>query len=121
MHTNHPQSDSLKKLFSQLPEEELPNAFREKVMQQIAKETSRSRKRNELLGMMTIIVASLVLAALAVCALLYIKIPKPTLYIPNLAILTFYLYIGALALLLLGVDYGFRQFIKKRQSHHPDL
>ena len=47
MDSNKKNPDILESLFRQMPEEELPASFRLNVMQQIAKETVKVKKRNE--------------------------------------------------------------------------
>ena len=51
MDSNQKQPDILENLFRQMPEEELPASFRLNVMQQIAKETVKVKKRNEWFGL----------------------------------------------------------------------
>lgn len=68
---NHKKNpDILEKLFRQMPEEELPASFRLKIMQQIAGETVKARKRNERFGLVAVIAASLGMLGMAVVSIL---------------------------------------------------
>lgn len=120
MNPKDTQTDLLKKLFSRMPEAELPNSFRNNVMEQIRKEAVRIQKRKERMGLATIIVASLGIIGMAIFVLLYIGIPQIEISIPPLPNLPFCLYIGAISLLLLGADYKLRQMFKKKQADRKD-
>ena len=65
MDSNKKNPDILESLFRQMPEEELPASFRLNVMQQIAKETVKVKKRNEWFGLAAVIVASLGMLGMA--------------------------------------------------------
>lgn len=112
----HP--DNLEALFRQLPEKELPAAFRFNVMQQIRQEAARQQKRNERIGILLAALASAFMAALAVLALFYIDLPR--VHFPRVsfdpASLSFYLYISALTLLLLGADHILRRAFHKDEQ-----
>ena len=108
-------SDILENLFRQMQEEELPVSFRVNVMQQIAHETDRSRKRNEWLGLTAIITASLGILAMAIAFIFYyIRLPEITWPEIDLSVFSFYFYIGILTLILLFLDY------KLRKAFHKD-
>lgn len=107
----HP--DKLESLFRQLPEKELPAGFRFNVMQHILKEAARRQKRNERIGILMVALASVFMAVLAVATLLYIDLPRPRIPLIDPASLRFYLYIGALTLLLLGADHTLRRVFHK--------
>jgi hypothetical protein len=117
MNKKEQEDDWLKPLFGLLPEEELPASFREEMMKRIQAETAWIRKRNELTGLLMVILASLAMMGLAAGALLYTNIPHPGWRIPELVTLPFYSYIGALTLLLLGIDHLLRRTYRKK---HPD-
>jgi hypothetical protein len=117
MNRKEQENDWLKPLFSRLPEEDLPASFREEMMKRIHTEAARIRKRNELIGLLTVILASLAVAALAAGAIGYTGIPHREWKMPELVCLPFYLYIGGLSLLLLGLDYLLRQTYRKK---HPE-
>lgn len=108
--------DILKELFGQIPEEPLPVSFRTDVMRRIAAETERIRRRNERLGWIALIAASLAMLALAAGTLFYVGIPKISVSLPKMDIDPFYLSIGLMALLLLGMDHLLRRRIGKRQE-----
>ncbi len=109
-------SDQLRNLFRKLPEESLPVDFRTKMMQQIMVEAQRVKKRNERLALMAIILASIAILGLCVGVLIYIGIPKISLSIPSVTSMSFYLYIGVLALLLLWGDYAMRKRYKEKHK-----
>jgi hypothetical protein len=109
------EKDILKDLFNQMPrEEEPPVDFRQKVMERIYAEAIRIKKRNERLGLLSIIAASLFIIVLAVTSVVYLGLPK--IEWASLPSIPFYLYIGVLALLLLFADYKLRKSYKKKHS-----
>lgn len=110
------ENDFLKDMFRKLPEEKLPQDFRMQMMQKITAEAARIRKRNERLGLLSIIAASLVIVGLAVAALLYLKLPEIEISLTSLASVPFYFYIGALVLLLLTGDYIMRRQYRKKHK-----
>lgn len=110
------QTDLLENLFKQMPEAPLPASFRSTVMQQILAEAARVRKRNERWGLIAIIAASAAIFALAALSLIYLKMPQISLRIPDLSSVPFYLYIGALGLLLLWFDHLMRKRYKERHK-----
>lgn len=115
-----PEKELLKELFDQLPNAEMPFDFHNRLMGKIEMEAARIRRRNEQLGWIALIVASLCMAGLAVAAFVFMGLPSITFSLPelpDLSELPFYLYIGTLVLLLLGADYKFRQWFKKRHSN----
>ena len=98
MDSNQKQPDILENLFRQMPEQELPASFRLNVMQQIAKETVKVKKRNEWFGLAAVIAASLGMLGMAAAFLFYMDFPQ--IIWPNkiewpqidLPIFSFYLY-----------------------------
>jgi hypothetical protein len=117
---SHQTDERLKSLFKRLPEPELPPSFRDNIMRQIIAETERKKKRSERIGWILVAVASLSFVALAAAALLRIDRVSPTEFeMPalNLPSMPFYLYIGALALLLLGMDHFFVKAYRKKIKH----
>lgn len=109
----------MKRLFTQLPKEKLPNSFRSTMMQQIMAEAIRIRKRNERLALAAIIAASAVMLTLGVLVFIYTDIPTPKIDWPEMPSLTsapLYLFIGALSLLLLFGDYQMRKIYKRRHK-----
>lgn len=118
MNKDAEKKDLLKDLFNRMPQEELPVDFRKNVMQQVYAEAIKIKKRNERFGLLSIIIASIVILSLGVFSFIYFEIPKITLSLPDLSAVPFYLYIGALALLLLFFDYKFRRNYMKRHSEY---
>jgi hypothetical protein len=117
MNKNNNNDDWLKPWFSRMTKEELPASFRDDMMKRIEKEVAQRKKRNEWLGWLTVILASSAMIGLAVATLLHAGIPHMTQReweMPEL--LPFYLYIGVLALLLLGFDHLLRWTYKRK---HP--
>jgi hypothetical protein len=116
MNKEEERKDILKDLFNRMPrEEEPPVDFRQKVMQRIYTEAAGIKKRNERLGLLSIIAASLFIIVLAATSVAYLGLPK--IEWASLPSIPFYLYIGALALLLLFADYKLRKSYKKKHSH----
>lgn len=113
MDSNKKNPDILENLFRQMPEEELPASFRLNVMQQIAKEAVKVRKRNEWFGLAAVIAASLLMLAMAVVSFFYIELPQVNWPKIDLSALSFYFYIGILSLLLLFADYKLRKAFRK--------
>ena len=69
MNTEQDNKDLLQKLFSQMEEEKLPDTFRADVMKQVLLETARIKKRNEFLGLLSVILASIAIVAMALVVL----------------------------------------------------
>lgn len=113
MNTEQKKSDLLENLFRNMPEEELPASFHIHVMQQVIKEAVKIKKRNERLGLLAVILASLAMLALAVLAFLYMDLPRITMPKMDFSVFSFYLYIGILSLFLLFLDYKFRRTFRK--------
>lgn len=107
------QPDTWETLFRQLPEKELPAAFRFNVMQQVMKEAVKQQKRNERIGILMVALASLLMIGLAVATLLYIDLPRIRIPLIDPAGLPFYLYIGSLTLVLLWGDHKLRRLFHK--------
>jgi hypothetical protein len=109
--------DLLKTLFSRMEEEPLPASFCEEVMRRVEAESARVRRRNERLGLLCVVVASLGIIGLAVATFMRVGVTLPQweLRLPESSALPFYLYIGAIAFMLLTIDYFFRQAYRKRR------
>lgn len=120
MKPDHTQIDLLKDLFSHMAEEELPVSFRTNVMQQIRKEAVRMQNRRKRLEWVALIGAVSILVAFAGLVLVYAEVPKIEISMPRFSDMSFYIYIGALTLVLLGADYKLRQLFKKKQADHKD-
>lgn len=113
MDKNQSDTDLFENLFRQMPDDELPKAFRFNVMQQIMAEAVKAKKRNERLSLLAAILASLVMIALGVAAFLFIGLPEITIPKLDLSVCLFYLYVGMLTLFLLFVDYKLRRIFHK--------
>lgn len=113
-------NDILKDLFGRMPEEELSASFRTNVMRQIMAEAERRRKREERWGWIAVVAASLLMIGIAIASFFYMGIPKISVPIPDMNTFLFYVYIGMLALILLGADYKFRQIYKRRQMSQKE-
>ena len=110
MNTNKEQPDWLGDLFKRIPEEELSTSFRSNVMRQSAK----AKKRNERFSLLAAIVASLIMISLAIVSFVYMEIPKIAIPTISTSALAFYLYIGAITLILLLADYKLRNLFHKK-------
>ena len=107
INTNKEQPDLLGDLFKRIPEEELPASFRSNVMRQIMLESAKAKKRDERFSLLAAIVASLIMISLAIVSFVYMEIPKIAVPTISTSALAFYLYIGAITLILLLADYIF--------------
>lgn len=122
MNTEHDNKDLLQELFSRMEEEKLPDTFRIDVMKRVLIEAAKIKKRNEFLGLLSVIFASLAIIALAFLSFIYMGmttstfIPKVTMPHIDLTTVFFYFFIGVLALLLLFMDYQIRRIFRKK---HP--
>ncbi|OAV65604.1 hypothetical protein Barb4_03273 [Bacteroidales bacterium Barb4] len=116
---NRTNKDVLADLFHQLPEENLPDDFRARMMQRIRLESARVKRRSERLSLAALVVASLIMAATGVAVFFHKGIPAlpPTfpLSVPPLTSLPFYLYIAGLTFFLLWGDYLLR---KRHEAKH---
>ena len=111
INTNKEQPDLLGDLFKRIPEEELPASFRSNVMRQIMLESAKAKKRDERFSLLAAIVASLIMISLAIVSFVYMEIAIPTI---STSALAFYLYIGAITLILLLADYKLRNLFHKK-------
>lgn len=116
INTNKEQPGLLGDLFKRIPEEELPASFRSNVMRQIMLESAKAKERNERFTLVAAIVASLIMISLAAVSFVYMEIPKIALPMISTSALTFYLYIGAITLILLFVDYKLRNLWTRNHS-----
>ncbi|MDH6305755.1 hypothetical protein M2459_002489 [Parabacteroides sp. PF5-5] len=110
------EKDILKTLFGRMPEADLPASFRDNVMRQVFAEALKVKRRNECFALLSVIVASVAIIALAVVSLVYMDLPKMAISLPDLSSVPFYLYIGMLTLLLLFGDYKMRKTYRKKHS-----
>ncbi len=116
MSNNNKQDDLLKQLFQQLPDEQLPDSFRMRLMQQVIAEEERRQKRIERYELAAIIIASLFMIAFAILTFIYMgtftwEWPKF-----DFSGLGFYFYIGGIASFLLFADYKLRKLFLKKHA-----
>ena len=111
INTNKEQPDLLGDLFKRIPEEELPASFRSNVMRL---ESAKAKKRDERFSLLAAIVASLIMISLAIVSFVYMEIPKIAIPTISTSALAFYLYIGAITLILLLADYKLRNLFHKK-------
>ncbi|GHV51660.1 hypothetical protein FACS1894181_13840 [Bacteroidia bacterium] len=120
MNTNVKETDWLRRLFGSLPEEELPQSFRENMMKRIMAEAEKRKKRSERIGWLSVAAASMGLIALSVGSILFARGSGATIEFKlpefNTTSMLFYLYIGALALLLLCLDHFLGRIYKKKHN-----
>ncbi|MDR2496139.1 MAG: hypothetical protein LBD21_03340 [Tannerellaceae bacterium] len=117
---SHQTDEQLKRLLKRLPEPELPASFRENIMHRILAEAERSKKRSERIGWLLVSLASLSFVGLGAAALIRINRISPAefdMLALSLPSMPFYLYIGALALVLLGMDHIFVKAYRKKMKH----
>ncbi|OAV74193.1 hypothetical protein Barb7_01777 [Bacteroidales bacterium Barb7] len=111
--------DVLADLFRRLPEENLPDDFRARMMQRIRLESARVKRRSERLSLTALVAASLIMIATGVAVFFYKGFPALSstfsLSIPPLTSLPFYLYIAGLTFFLLWGDYLLR---KRHEAKH---
>ena len=104
--------DILRTLIEQLPDEQLPDNFNDRLMKKLSDEKIRRNKRNERITIAIISTVSAAMIAMVVFVFIYLEIKI------NLEIVPFYAFIGTLGLVLLIADYKLRKVFKKK---HPDL
>ena len=104
--------DILRTLIEQLPDEQLPDNFNDRLMKKLSDEKIRRNKRNERITIAIISTVSAAMIAMVVFVFIYLEIKI------NLKIVPFYAFIGTLGLVLLIADYKLRKVFKKK---HPDL
>jgi hypothetical protein len=113
------ENDLLKQIFSRLPEEEeLSPAFKEDMMKKIMEEAKKRNRRLLRISYITIASVSIGFIALAILALHFagIRIGKPELPSIDMSLVLFYLYIGAIPLSLLYINYYFCKRLIKKHS-----
>lgn len=110
------QDDLLKRMFDNLPDERPTADFRSKMMAKITAEAARRQKRSELWNWIILGISSVVMMGLGVAALLFMKLPKINVRMPDLSSLGFYCFIGIAALFLLAIDYAVRKHINKHKT-----
>lgn len=111
---NENRMDSLlKETFSRLPEERLPEGFRDKLMERIILENERAKRKEERISLIATIVASLMMIAAAILTYIYMDIDWINLPTTAPSTWRFYIYIGGITMLLLYVDYRLRRIMSR--------
>ena len=112
--------DLLKELFFQLPREKYSDQLRSKIMHQVMLEAERMHKRNERLNRLICVLSLVLMAVFAFGVFYYINesfdFTIPDISFPDLSLFSFYIYIGFLALILLGIDHKFREIYKNKHK-----
>lgn len=116
---NENRMDSLlKDTFSRLPEERLPEGFRDKLMERIVVENERAKRKEELISLTATIVASLMMIAAAIMTYIYMDIDWISMPTTAPSTWHFYLYIGGITMLLLFVDYRLRRIMNRSTENN---
>ena len=105
----------LEETFSRLPEAELPEAFRANIMRQIMRTAEAKRRRDGIIGLLMVILASIFMAALAIVSCLYLAPQRIEIPDMETSSLPFYLSLGGLTLFLLTADYLLRKRYRDRE------
>lgn len=117
--------DILQDLFNRMPQERHSEPLRSNIMYQIMKEAKRMHKRDERLNMFAFITALFLMTGTALGFFYYINgtysLTLPKITLPDLSLFPFYLYIGFLALILLGIDHKFREIYKKKYKKERSI
>ncbi|MDR0538155.1 MAG: hypothetical protein LBH04_09000 [Tannerellaceae bacterium] len=114
---NRNETDWLKQIFERLPDGDAPSpAFAVNVMKRIIRDEEKRKRRNERLALLAVIVASVLIIVLSVFALRKVDICEIKLPQVDMASVSFYIYIGALSLLLLTIDHFFCNAYRKRHN-----
>ncbi|MDO4756603.1 MAG: hypothetical protein Q4A54_09675 [Parabacteroides sp.] len=89
------------------------------------KEAKHMHKRDEHLNIFAFITALLLMTGTALGFFYYINgtysLTLPEITLPDLSLFPFYLYIGFLALILLGIDHKFREIYKKKYKKERSI
>lgn len=105
----------LEETFSRLPEAELPEAFRANIMRQVMRTAEAKRRRDGIIGLLMVILASIFMAALAIVSCLYLAPQRIEIPDMETSSLPFYLSLGGLTLFLLTADYLLRKRYRDRE------
>lgn len=105
----------LEETFSRLTETELPEAFRANIMRQVMRTAEAKRRRDGIIGLLMVILASIFMAALAIVSCLYLAPQRIEIPDMETSSLPFYLSLGGLTLLLLTADYLLRKRYRDRE------
>ena len=105
----------LEETFSRLPETELPEAFRANIMRQVMRTAEATCRRDGIIGLLMVILASIFMAALAIVSCLYLAPQRIEIPDMETSSLPFYLSLGGLTLFLLTADYLLRKRYRDRE------
>jgi hypothetical protein len=120
METNKNTNTALRQALESRREGSLSSNFTFRMMEQVRVEAQRQRKRKAVLGSVSLITASLLLIALAVCALVFRLNISWGDFMPQVnfsessSMIGFYGYIAVLVLALLGLDHLLRATKRKK-------
>jgi fumarate reductase subunit D len=118
MNTN--EAKKLDYLLRNMPQNQgdLTQNFKDTLMARIVKEAEKQKKSRERIALLSTVAASIGIIAIAVCTILLSGIKMPEVKIPqfNYTTLSFYSYIGGLALILLGIDHLFCKAYRKKHG-----
>ena len=105
----------LEETFSRLPETELPEAFRANIMRQVMRTAEAKRRRDGIIGLLMVILASIFMAGLAIVSCLYLAPQRIEIPDMETSSFPFYLSLGGLTLFLLTADYLLRKRYRDRE------
>jgi hypothetical protein len=108
--------DPWKDWFASLPEKKLTDDFRERLMERVAMEAARMKKREERVGLLVTVLLALVILLVGGLAFVYLEIPMVRFRMPDWSLLPFLIYIGGLVFLLLLLDHKFRRYYEQKHS-----
>ena len=108
--------DGLKNWFQALPEVPVSSDFRAQLLARLSAEAMRQQRRADRRCLWAIIATSCCMMASLVVFFWYIGWPKMALSTIDWGLCLFYFQIGAIALILLGLDHLLRQKIQKKRN-----
>ena len=109
-------NDKMYELFRAMPEDKLPASFRERLMQEVAKEAEIQQRRSDRRGIWIASITSLLLVSLVLVFFVCFKMPGFRIPGFNMGEIAFYFSIGCSALGLLGLDYLVRHKLEKKAA-----
>lgn len=122
------ENDVLKGLFEKVPTEQLPEGFREQLMQHVRKEAVRIQRRKEQVGLLAVIMGAICMLLIGIAGI-YVYLSnvgqasglfdsQPLGYVTILQESSygiFFVWIGALSLFLLMADFWLRRLFFKHR------
>lgn len=109
-------ADKLRDLFARLPETQVSAGFRSSLMEKVAGEAVRMKKRRERNGLLVTIALAVFFLVAGVGMLVWLGLSKVDLRIPDFSMLPFFAYIGALVFILLTLDHKARKRFYEKHS-----